>query len=194
MTKIILMCLSLGLAISVAKAQSFENNEEVQSGWSVRTHLSSLLGAYEYKVAPQNTLEFMVGLGGQWGYSKKNKYNFGSYQIKTGGWFFACTPAIMANFNHYYNFQKRNKKGKMTLYNSANFVALRTTTIPGFFTWSNKDAEYNPSFNIDVDWGLRRYLGANFTFELELGLGYSFVKDGVNDWYPKGNIQFSYHF
>lgn len=191
-----LFTLTLGFGQLVGQVKTAEElveiEKEVQSNWSVSSNLVSLFAGYEYRIASQTTVDILAGLGGTFGYNNRHSGIYGSSYGK--GWFYIITPAFKTNLNYYYNFHKRNKKGKTTKCNSANFLRLSSLVIPGTVSWSNREGNrIVTSWNIDANWGIRRYLGANFTFELELGVGYG-LSELNKGFYPSLDFTFSYHF
>jgi hypothetical protein len=85
----------------------------------------------------------------------------------------AVVPAIQLNsfFRHYYNFEKRNAKGKRTIKNSANWVGA----VMGFSfwnaAWSNtvSNDDYIPYWFVGPVWGIQRNYRSHFSLGITLG-------------------------
>jgi len=72
----------------------------------------------------------------------------------------------------YYNYNRRLGLKKSVYRNSANFISLRTTFLPGVVVAKSSNAIVGTSgFTIIPVWGLRRPVG-KFVFEAFAGIGY----------------------
>ena len=80
---------------------------------------------------------------------------------------FAFFPVVGVEPRIYYNMAKRLSKNKKIDFNSANYVALNCTFLFGVF--SNNSNMVESAFTVTPEWGFRRYLGKQFTFDLALG-------------------------
>ena len=116
---------------------------------------------YERQVGDQLTLNTQLGLEGGF---------FGG-----GGEFnYAFTPTVSVEPRFYYNFSKRVAKQKKTINNSANYLTITGTYIPGLFTVTDDDVEAEAAFNLIPKWGVRRTLGKQFKFDFAVGYGVAF--------------------
>jgi hypothetical protein len=117
--------------------------------------------AYEHGFDAKNTLysELSFGVG-----YRNNDY-YGS------GWSFY--PTITEQFRHYYNFEKRASKAKVTSNNSGGFVALHANY--NFRPISSNDSysSTETSFTIAPVWGFQRTYKGNFNLGLNMGAGYT---------------------
>ena len=85
------------------------------------------------------------------------------------------TPVITAEPRWYYNLAKRNRKGKNTINNSANFLTLRISYHPDWFTISNYDnVRVAEQISFIPEWGIKRTIGSHFVYELGIGIGYRY--------------------
>lgn len=89
---------------------------------------------------------------------------------------FALFPTINLEPRYYYNLSQRSKKSKRTKGNTANFVTIRFSYNPDWFSISSSEAEILQADNIAIipKWGIRRSYESGFTFETGLGFGYRY--------------------
>jgi len=116
---------------------------------------------YEVGVGDKSTLLFRAGIGG-FRYTDNNISRYGIYAL------------IEADYRYYYNFARRERKGKNTKNNSANYVALNTSFSPGRAIIGNLDNISDYYASIGPVWGFQRTYGKSFSIGLDLGLGYRF--------------------
>jgi len=159
MKKSVILALTLILT-QLAFAQ--EQKESLEKGLaSIDIGFLGSWLTYETQVSNQLTLNTQLGLEGGF---------FGG-----GGDFnYAFTPTISVEPRFYYNFNKRVVKKKKTINNSANYLTITGTYIPGLFTVTNDDVEADAAFNLIPKWGLRRTIGKNFKFDFAVGYGVAF--------------------
>jgi len=86
---------------------------------------------------------------------------------------FVAVPVITIAPRWYYNLNKRQSKSRRIDGNSGNFVSLKTSFHPNWFTISNiKNISIVPDVSIIPTWGIRRNIGNHFNYETGIGLGY----------------------
>lgn len=148
---------------------TFSQNKKIKpsvekSIFGVQAGLFGVFGYNESKLSDDFTLRTEIGmLAGAWG---------GSFYPKTG---FVMTPTISLEPRYYYNLNRRLKKDKNTLNNSANFFSLKTNYNPDLFVISNYDnIRTREHITIVPKWGLRRNIGKNFEYEFTAGIGYAY--------------------
>ena len=91
---------------------------------------------------------------------------------------FVFTPVITLEPRWYYNFSKREEKSKNTAGNSGNFLSLKVSAHPDWFTIASDDNLYVvPDLTVVPTWGIRRSIGDHFTFEGGVGLGFRFISE-----------------
>ena len=154
----------------------------------------TLIGISQNASVEQSTYGIQVGFLGIWGHQESKLSNqialrtelgldtgiFGSDVNDVDG--LILVPAITLEPRWYYNLNKREKKSRRTDANSGNFISLKTTYHPDWFIISNQD---NINFISDITivptWGIRRNIGAHFTYETGIGIGYVhyFKEDNV---------------
>jgi hypothetical protein len=151
-----------------AKAQDSTKVElptEVKSLNKIRLNLLGVGYEREQKVGKTTSVYFGAGAEGAFIYQTEftmdSNYNI-SVHTETN---FKVYPSLNAGFRHYYNFDRRIKKGKRTLNNSAGYVGLDVLTI--IPTQSN--TLYGSQINIMPQWGFQTYVGRKINFELSLG-------------------------
>jgi len=151
-----------------AKAQDsikVEQPTEVKSLNKIRLTLLGLSYEREQKVGKTTSVYFGAGAVGAFLYqtelSMDNNYNLSAHTETS----FKVYPALNTGFRHYYNFNRRIKKGKRTINNSAGYVGLDVLAI--IPTQSN--TLYGSQINIMPQWGFQTYVGKKINFELSLG-------------------------
>ncbi|MGJ5642724.1 hypothetical protein [Formosa sp. S-31] len=86
---------------------------------------------------------------------------------------FLLTPVITLEPRWYYNLNKRVQKKKKTTKNTGNFVSIKTSYHPDWFTISSENnINFTPDISIIPTWGIRRHIGSHFNFETGIGIGY----------------------
>lgn len=98
---------------------------------------------------------------------------------------FLFAPVITLEPKFYYNLDKRASKNKETSGNSGNFLSLKTSFHPDWFTISSDDGVYvSNQIAIIPTWGIRRNIGEHFNYETGIGVGYARVfDDGIYEGY-----------
>ncbi|CAD7811845.1 hypothetical protein CHRY9390_02425 [Chryseobacterium aquaeductus] len=87
---------------------------------------------------------------------------------------FVMFPTISLSPKWYYNINKREKLGKNTANNSANYISAKLSYVPDWFVISNSDTDglrVNPVISLVPTWGIRRNFGKNFNYEFQAGIG-----------------------
>lgn len=98
---------------------------------------------------------------------------------------FFMVPTITLEPRWYYNLNKRQEKFRRIDGNSGNFISIKTTYHSDLFVISSYD---NVIFITDISivptWGIRRHIGAHFTYETGFGIGYAhyFEKENVRSF------------
>lgn len=142
-----------------------EQPAEVKSLHKIRLNLLGVGYEREQKVGKTTSVYFGAGAEGAFIYQTEltmdNNYNL-SARTETN---FKVYPSLNAGFRHYYNFNRRIKKGKRTINNSAGYVGLDVLAI--IPTQSN--TLYGSQINIMPQWGFQTYVGRKVNFELSLG-------------------------
>ncbi|TXD52424.1 MULTISPECIES: hypothetical protein [unclassified Polaribacter] len=152
---------------------------------------TGLFGAWVYNETKLNnefTLKTEIGLDAGYSYS-----DFDSPKSQ-----YILIPSLSLEPRWYYNFSKRDKKGKSLSNNAANYLSLKTTYNPDLFVIANIiNPDLTSIFRIIPSWGIRRDLGSNFDFDLRLGFGYVFASNNTataNGFAPDFSVRFGYIF
>lgn len=107
----------------------------------------------------------------------------GTFYPYTG---FIAVPTLILQPRHYYNREKRLKKGKRLDHNSGNFVAFSIRYHPNWFYISNYYVDPVSDISLVPMWGMKRGLGKRFMFETGVGIGYRYFivdEQGFNEDY-----------
>jgi hypothetical protein len=116
---------------------------------------------YEHGFDTKNTLYSELSVG--FGFSKNDVW----------GKNWALYPNLNEQLRHYYNLEKRIKKGRRTQGNSGNFYALNAVYN---FESINTNSGFNtsvPSVTIAPVWGFQRTNNSNFNSSFNGGIGYN---------------------
>ena len=119
---------------------------------------------YEYILSKQFSLSSEAGLA----YGYINSGIIGSS-------FVSLTP------KYYYNINKRQKKGRNTQNNAANYFGIDLSYVPDIFTFSNTDnINVIRSLSITPVYGMRRNIVGGLNFDFRFGLlGVSFFESNM---------------
>lgn len=161
MKKLLLIILILTIYCSLTA-----QNAKTQRSHSIKGPLVGLSYAYEHPIAQQSTLNMELILNG----------GFGSGVFNGNYWFIA--PSLRIEPRYYYNLSKRFSKGKKTVNNSANYIAVSADYQPGFSIGNN--AEASQYILIVPKYGLKRTMGEHFIFEVAAGVGTNII--GSSNW------------
>ncbi|CAH0234199.1 hypothetical protein SRABI27_02555 [Pedobacter sp. Bi27] len=161
----LLICLAIFGKAKAQDSTKVEQPTEVKSLNKIRLTILGLGYEREQKVGKTTSVYFGAGAQGVFIYrteiSIDNNYNF-SFNTDTD---FKVYPALNGGFRHYYNFNRRIKKGKRTLNNSAGYVGLDVLAIIP----TQSDTVYGYQINIMPQWGFQTAIRRKVNFELALG-------------------------
>jgi hypothetical protein len=93
-------------------------------------------------------------------------------------------PALSFQYRYYYNYDKRQKKGKRTEMNSLNYLSPTFETIFSKNRISTSHYIENnrrPINTVGVVWGIQRNYRKRFSLDFNLGLGYLFTTASLPD-------------
>tara|TARA_B100000949_G_C14156967_1_gene397355 strand:- start:181 stop:783 length:603 start_codon:yes stop_codon:yes gene_type:complete len=86
---------------------------------------------------------------------------------------FLLTPVITLEPRWYYSLNRRFRKGKKIVNNTANFLTLKISYHPNLFVISNvENIEVIPDLQIIPKWAIKRTVGKHFTYETGIDIGY----------------------
>ncbi len=116
--------------------------------------------SYEQRLASTHTLLFEGGLGLE-----------SRFDNNTNNLNFLVHPYLDFNYRYYYNFEKRNLKGKRTIMNSGNYWGV----LARFFldpVYNTVEGDYQgPFLLIGPVWGMQRNYKSHFSLGFRLGGG-----------------------
>lgn len=140
------------------KTSNLENNQ-------FKINILSPGITYEKRLSENTTLSTDLNLSAGFAYNSDS------------GTKLLLSPYIREQYRYYYNFEKRNSKGKNTKNNSANFIALSGS----YYFKPIGNSEYVSVYDgltIAPVWGLQRTYGSGINISLMTGAGYNF---GTNE-------------
>lgn len=142
-----------------------QNISVEKSIFGIQTGILGLWLNNEYKLSDKIALRSEIGFDG--GYRSSDLFGYSYYVL---------APVITAEPRWYYNLGKRNKKGKNIAKNSGDFIGLKTSLHPDWFTISNEDdIKITPQISFIPKWGIKRTIGNHFTYEAGFGIGYQYI-------------------
>lgn len=182
--KYLFLILFLRLIMGVSYAQyekpdKPEKLERVSHVQSIKVTFLGLSYSYELPATRRSVINFEPMINGVIGSS------FGSH-------FWLMAPLIRIEPRYYYNLLRRIKKGKKTIHNSANYLALAAEYQFGYSIGVN--AEALQSFVIVAKWGLKRAIGDHFIFEFAIGPAAINSKGYPWIWMPALDLKLGYAF
>jgi hypothetical protein len=125
---------------------------------------------YEHGLSTNNSLFTELGLG--------LGYKYDDYFGST----FIAYPFVLAEFRHYYNFERRNRKGKNVSRNSGNYLGFNA--IYNFEPITNQQQNFVGSTNLSALYGFQRTYKSGFNLGLQAGVGYSIAKSDDDGFFP----------
>ncbi len=141
-----------------------------KSKYSVQTGFLGLWFQNERKVSNTVALRLEIGLDASL---------FGGLFYPKSGYLLASVLTIEPRY--YYNLVGRKKKGKNIANNSGNFLSIKTSYIPNWFTISNYDnVQQIQNISMIPMFGIRRHIGNHFNYEAGIGYGYRHYFDNVD--------------
>ncbi|MBW3467821.1 hypothetical protein [Arthrospiribacter ruber] len=134
--------------------------------------------SYELATGKNTTLDASLGFGYNYSYPDLASGSIGGVQYT-----FAMFADIQGRY--YYNFDRREGKGKRTDHNNGNFIAARMLyTGPGVSQISSFDRFDNNSFAVGPTWGLQRTYGERINLLFSIGPIYYFDTVGNGNFFP----------
>ncbi|WP_159022411.1 hypothetical protein [Formosa sp. L2A11] len=144
-----------------------------ESIFGAQTGFLGIYANHELRLTNRIALRSEIGLdAGFWG-SDVNDFNG-----------YLLTPILAIEPRWYYNINKRATKNKSTTNNTGNFISIRTSYHPDWFTITNaENLNFIGDFTIIPTWGIRRHIGNHFNYETGIGLGYGRYITTKEDYY-----------
>jgi len=116
-----------------------------------------------------------------------------NYFITEGKTFYAVVPFLRVEPRYYYNLLKRAGKGKKTVNNSANYLALSINQSLNPII-KNMDFNFINEFSAIPKWGIKRALGQHIFYETAIGVGYRYNRVDKSRASSGFNFQLGYAF
>lgn len=156
------ICLIIFGKVKAQDSATVNQQTEVKSLNKIRSTLLGIAYEREQKIDKLATIYFSGDVSSAFAIRTDN---FGI--IAKTHTYFNVFPNVGVGIRRYYNFEKRNKKGKSTINNAANYYGL---DISAYFA-PLLDTDYfgNGEVEITPQWGYQRSLGKKINFELMLG-------------------------
>lgn len=152
-------------AFLVANASACLAQSALEKVGKVSLGLQGAEFSYELPLGKSLLLESAAGLGVGMESDKDNsRYTF--YLLDP-------VPFVSTELKWIYNREKRETKEKNNANNAGNYVGLQTKYSFG----KNNSLALNKVLLTDIHWGLQRSLGAKFTLNTNIGLGYMYDFD-----------------
>lgn len=110
---------------------------------------------------------------------------------------FLVLPFVNIEPRWYYNLDRRNRLGKDTRNNSANYFSLFTSfASTRTALYKSKDFDTAPILDIIPEYGFRRSIGKNFYNEISAGIGYrhNFLKENYMYKISENEVAFNLQF
>ncbi|NLN34065.1 MAG: hypothetical protein GX159_10790 [Flavobacteriaceae bacterium] len=161
------------------------SQEKATDVFSAKLGLIGAWVGYEKALSPDFTINGEIGYEGGFFYS--------SWVSDRVNYVFTTTFSLEGRY--YYNFNRRIEKGKNTMNNAANFLAVETDFTPGWATSSSVDNIYVlRTFTVSSKYGFRRNLSNRFNFELATGPGYQWAEGGSEGVILALDVRFGFVF
>ncbi|WP_235817882.1 hypothetical protein [Formosa haliotis] len=171
---------------AIALTTNAQTTTVEKSIFGVQTGFFGLYVNNEARLTNSIALRSEIGLdAGLWGSDFNDIYGF------------LLTPVLTLEPRWYYNLNKRVDKGRRTSNNSGNFVSIKTSYHPDWFTITNaEDINFIGDFTIIPTWGIRRHIGNHFNYETGIGVGYGRYltnRDGYEYYGDKNVVAVNLH-
>ena len=155
----------IAVTLLITSNLTAQNTSVEKSIWGIQTGFLGIWAHNEARLS--NTIALRSEIGFDGGYRSSDIFGYSYYVM---------APVITAEPRWYYNLDKRNKKGKTIAKNSGNFVGLKISYHPNWFTISNEeDIKVTPQISFIPKWGIKRTIGNHFTYEAGIGIGYQYI-------------------
>lgn len=146
-----------------------QENKKAEDIFGLKAGLIGGWVSYEKAINESFTLNSEIGYEGGFLKGSNDKVDYVFTTI------FSLEP------RYYYNFNKRQEKGKNTNNNSANYISSEIFYVPDLLSSTNREnLDVNKSFGIIPKYGLRRSISKNLIFEFAIGIGYAWSENDIN--------------
>ena len=174
---------------SFAKEEASTEASVEQSLWSLQGTLFGLWITNEAKLSDEVVLRSELGLTGGYTQTYATDYSY----------LYMLIPEIEIEPRWYHSIKRRAEKGRNIDNNSADYVSLKGTFQPDWFTIGNDHKEdVISALSLAANAGMRREIWDDFTFELAAGAGVAYdLKDMKADdlfFFPDFHFTLGYCF
>ncbi len=174
------------LLLSVNLATKAQEASVEKSFFGIQAGLFSIYTQYETKLSNSFSLRGEFGLEPGVTISRDS-----------GNGRLFLSPVINLEPRWYYNLNKRQKNSKRIDNNSGNFVSLKTSFHPDWFSISSdsgKPIDLISDIVITPTWGIRRNIGKNFNYEVGAGIAYvKRLKEFESSYLSNDFFTFDFH-
>jgi len=185
MKRIFLTTLMVATFASISFAQkNTESEAKVEKNQFAYNILTSV--SYERGIGDKTTLRLSGPITGGVLFSKSS-ITINDYHHEESEWGYSVRPALDMQIRHYYDLNKRLRKGKKVAHNSGNYIAgVVGAAGPSIL---KSDNVYVADFTLTVGamWGIQRNYGERFMMNVGIGPGVSFY-DSTTEFTPVGGI------
>jgi len=168
--------------VLLAFGQSEKTGDKLSNLTKLDIGLQGAGFTFEPKISNKTTMDISAGIGG--GYDIEES-DF-AYSYSNPAFYFSVTP------KYFYNLRRRAENGKITRFNSANYIGLRLKYVTQSFV---SDDGFKDAFLINLHWGIQRAISNRWTLNTHIGIGYAKNFDSPSgSLYPAFDFKFSYIF
>lgn len=147
------------IVLFTSKISGQERAPETNSQFSLNLFIPSV--EWEIRTGKSSTIDLLLGSG--FAYAKSgSESEFGFF------------PDFQSHYRYYYNFRKRQEKGKKVSENSGNYIAAAANIRSGKSLIGDLDLREDYAALIGPAWGMQRVYDSGFKLNLNLGAGFGF--------------------
>ena len=186
--KLIVFALLIGIP-SFAQQARTRSNHSIHANLSIYNFHAGLGYTYEWAFAPKWTLLGSAWFKGEWNLLNANYYNvYGKNPVA-----FIIHPTISAEPRFYYNFMRRESKGRSTALNSGSYLGITASCFFPSIYGSNGVYRNFFHYGISPHWGMRRVYQNKMFLEFHAGI-YILMSPYETIAGPDVNFKFGYVF
>lgn len=170
-----------GTSFAQTNTETEATVENHQFAYNLLTNLS-----YEKGIGKKTTLRLSGPIAGGVLY-RSSSITINDYHYEDSEWGYVIRPALDVQVRHYYDLNKRLRKGKKVAHNSGNYIA--GVVAAGGPSILKSDNVYVPDFSLLLGamWGIQRNYGERFMMNVGIGPGVSFY-DGISEFTFVGGV------
>lgn len=180
---LLLTIISASILFAQTKVESEAKVEKHQFVYNVLTNIT-----YEKSLGSKTTLHFSGPISTGFSYMKSSITIY-DYHEKKSEWGYSIRPNLDMEIRHYYDLNKRLKKGKKIAHNSGNYVAGVVGAAGPAILKTNNVSDY--TFTLGTMWGIQRNYGERFMMNIGIGPGVNFY-DSFTEFTPLVGLSFGF--